>query len=219
MKSFSLGTTREVRQNRRQVDPQQASIELRSARVADATELAELMVKGLSSRLHALGPEVVVILHRQMITSKYCLCIVAERHGKVVGYIAALSTREFYREFLLHKGFICALIALPRLFKPANLHTAVRSITYFPRSPHEDPETELVSLVVGEGAQRCGVGAALFERLVEELRLKEVRAFKACTSTENDAANALYRRQKCRLIRQEPFYRDNQINVYVYELV
>ena len=213
-------TTAEVRPNWSRMDPQGASIQLRSARLEDATALAGLMVKGLSSRLNDLGPELVVILHRQMITSSHCVCVVAEREGKVVGYVAALSsTRKFYREFLLHKGVRCALIALPRLFRPANLHTALRSITYFARSPHKDPETELVSLVVSDEAKRCGVGAALFNNLLKELRSRSIRTLKIVTSTENDAANALYSRQNCRLIRQEPFYRDNQINVYICEVL
>jgi ribosomal protein S18 acetylase RimI-like enzyme len=195
-------------------------IELRPARLEDAPALAKMMVEGLNSRLNDLGPGVVVILHRHMITSAHCLCLVAERQGMIMGYVSVLtSTRKFYREFLLRRGIQCALIALPRLLNPANLHTILRGITYFPRTPHSDPEAELVSLIVGRAAQRSGVGAALFRGAVEQLRSRGITALKICTGTDNEGANALYRRNDCKLIRSEPLYEDNEINVYVYEHV
>jgi ribosomal protein S18 acetylase RimI-like enzyme len=195
-------------------------IELRQARLEDAPTLAKMMVEGLNSRLNNLGPGVVVILHRHMITSVHCLCLVAERQGMIMGYVSVLtSTRRFYREFLLRRGIRCALIALPRLFNPSNLHTILRGITYFPRTPQNDPEAELVSLIVSRTAQRGGVGAALFRGAVEQLRSRGITALKICTGTDNEGANALYLRNNCKLIRSEPLYQDSRINVYVYEHV
>jgi ribosomal protein S18 acetylase RimI-like enzyme len=191
---------------------------IRPARLTEAEALAKLMVEGLNSRLNNLGAEIVVILHRQMIASTHCLCLVAERQGTLLGYVSVLtSTRKFYREFLLRRGVRCAVIALPRLLNPANLRTALRAGAYFPGRPSNDPEAELVSLVVSPEARGARVGAALFRGAVEELRSQGVTTFKVCTGTENEAANALYRRHACKLIRSEPLYQDNRINVYIYE--
>jgi ribosomal protein S18 acetylase RimI-like enzyme len=179
-----------------------------------------MMVEGLNSRLNNLGPEVVIILHRHMISSAHSVCLVAERQGMIMGYVSVLtSTRRFYREFLLRRGIQCALIALPRLLSRANLHTLLRGITYFPRTPHNDPEAELVSLIVGRATRRSGVGAALFRGAVEELRSRGITALKICTGTDNEGANALYQRNDCKLVRSEPLYQDSRINVYVYEHV
>lgn len=195
-------------------------IEFRPARLADAPTLAKLMVEGLSSRLNDLGPWFVTLLHRHMITSPYNLCIVAEQQGMLVGYGAVLTpTRKFYLDFLLRKGLLCVLITLPWLFRPKNLHVALRGFTYFPRSSHDDPEAELVSLVISPNVCRAGIGTALFLRLVEELRSRGIDTLKICTSAENDRANAFYRRQGCQYIRTDPFYQNNHINVYVHKCV
>ncbi len=192
---------------------------IRPARPDDAARLASLMIAELRTRFARLGRGVVTQLHRHMATSRHCLCLVGERDGRVVGYAAVLlSGKRFYREFLLHRGLWCALLALPRALSPANLRTAFTGLTYFRGVTYDDPEAELVSIVVERAAQGKGVGAAIWEELVRELRLRRVTALKIATDVSNESANRMYRNRGCRFVRREPLYHDSNVNVYVYDI-
>jgi ribosomal protein S18 acetylase RimI-like enzyme len=177
-----------------------------------------MMVDGLDSRLSDLGPWFVKLLHRHMIVSEHCLYIVAERNGAIVGYVAALtSTRKFYKTFLARKGLHCFLIVMPWMLRARNIHTALRGLFYSQRAPAEDPEAELVSLVVSPKAWNCGIGSTLFHRVVTEFSALGIHTFKIDTSTENEQANAFYKKHGCQCIRSESFYRNTRINVYLHE--
>lgn len=169
------------------------------------------------SRMTSLGPGFVRTLNRHMVTSRHCICLIAEQHGRVLGAAAAVtSTRKFFREFVVRKGLVCALLVLPRLLSTANIRTLLKGFTYFPNAPTDDPDAELISFVVSAHRTRAGVGAALFRGVVEGLQSRGITCMKIITSDENDASNAFYTRQGCQLVRTEPFYRDTRANVYVY---
>jgi len=188
---------------------------LRPARVSDAPILARMMVEGLDSRLKDLGPWFVTYLHRHFVQSRHCLCLVAEQDGRILGYVATLiSTRRFYREFLLRKGIGAALMMLPWLLWPRNLRTVTSGLTYFSGETHDDPETELVSLIVVPKARGLRVGSTLFQQTLARLRAAGTPRMMVCTSTENVAANAFYRKHNCRLAYSKPLYHDASINVF-----
>jgi len=179
--------------------------------------LARLMIEDFDgSRLVDLGPRFIALLHRHMVTSAHCICRVAEDAGRITGYIAVTpSTRAFYRDFVLRKGFLAACLVLPRMLQPAHLRTVLKGLTYFPQAPDVDPAAEIVSFVIGPAARRSGVGSALFQNAVEALQARGVQQLKIMTAVDNDAANAFYRRHGSRFVRSEPFYRDTRVNVYV----
>lgn len=190
---------------------------IREGRPSDARRLGELMTQELKSRIANLGQGVVTLLHEQIVASQYGMCVVAEQDGQVVGYAAIITSgRRFYREFLLRKGLRCALIALPRILKPSNLLTAMVGMKYFPRMPHDDPEAEMISFVVDFRKQGTGVGRELWNGVVRGLRERKIRELKICTDTHNRAANEMYLRRGCRLVRREPLYHDSDVNVYIY---
>jgi len=193
---------------------------IRPARTAEAKQLGQMMVAGLDSRLNDLGPWFVTFLHRHMVVSDYCICLVAERDGNVVGYGAAFTnTSQCYRDFLLKKGVLAGIMMLPWLVLPRNLRTALSGLTYSGKAPQNDPAAELVSLVVSPAARRSGVGQALFQHILAALDQRGITQLKITTSTENKGANAFYERQGSQYLRSEPLYHDAQLNVYVHHLV
>lgn len=192
---------------------------IREGRPEDARRLGELMTEGLRTRFSYLGQGVVTLLHKHMTTSRHCLCVVAERGGSTIGYAAVLTSGgKFYKEFVLRKGLLCGLIALPRLFRISNLRTIYTALTYFPGGGHHDPEAELVSIVVDRSAQGHGAGADLWNGVVRGLAARGIAELKICTGVENERANQMYRKRGCRLLRKEPLYHDSEVNVYVYEI-
>ena len=194
------------------------AVSIRPGRPEDAPRLAALMVEGLQTRFSHLGNGVVRLLHQHMIASRHCLCLVAERGGRVAGYAAViLSGRKFYREFLIRRGVLCGLLALPRLISPSNLRTVWAALTYFPAAGSDDPEAELVSLVVGKESRGSGVGRDLWDGLVLALQSRGIPKLKITTDVRNEAANRMYSNRGCRLVRTQPLYHDSQLNVYVYD--
>lgn len=194
-------------------------VNVRPARLDDAPRLAALMIEELRTRFARLGPAVVTQLHRHMAASRHCLCLVAERNGKVIGYAAVLlSGKRFYREFLLRRGLWCAFLALPHVLSPASLRTAFTGLTYFRGATGDDREAELVSMVVERAVQGQGTGATLWQELVRELRRLRVAALEMATDVSNEVANRMYRKRGARFLRRERLYHDSSVNVYLYQI-
>ena len=200
-------------------DTEGAGIDLRRGRLSDVPLLSRSLTDDFEgSRLVHLGPRFIDLLNAHIVTSKHCVCLVAERRGEYLGAgVAVTSTRRFYREFVARKGLHCAMAVVPRLLHPVNLRTLLKGFTYFPSAPAGDPEAEIISFVVGAHATRSGVGTILFQGMVEALRAQGINRIKIVTSTGNEASNAFYARQGCRRLRSEGFYQDTRVNVYVYD--
>jgi ribosomal protein S18 acetylase RimI-like enzyme len=193
-----------------------ADVVIRPGRPEDAEPMTELMVQNFDTRLPRLGMKALTVFHRHLITSKYGLCVVAERHGRIIATGAAtLSNRKFYREFVLRKGWLCAWLALPNLFKAGNLRLAFTVRNYFTRIPNDDPEAEWLNLIVDSSAQGLGLGNELWSRILVLFRENGVKEFKLPTDVRNERANRMYRERGCRLVRTEALHEDTMSNVYI----
>lgn len=196
------------------------SVIVRPASLAEAPVMAQMMTEGLDSRLGDLGPWFVKFLHRHMVASEYCICLVAETENSIVGYVATfLSTKYFYREFFLKKGIVAGLLILPWLFTPKNIRTVLNASAYSSHASQDDPEAELVSIVVLPEARGMGVGQKLYRGTVDELMNAGIPQLKISTPKENKAANEMYLKQGCKYMRSEPFSRDVEVNVYYCQIL
>jgi ribosomal protein S18 acetylase RimI-like enzyme len=198
------------------------AVAIRPARITDAAALSSLMMKAIDwGHLRDLGPRFVTLLHRHMILSRYCSCYVAERDGVVIGYTAwSTDTSSFYREFLLRRGIIAALVLISKVFQPRSLKVVLRGLTYFPQEHTGDPKAEILSFAVCSEITKSGVGSAIFRAIAQEFKSRGVERIKIGTvATTNKGANVFYRRMGCELIRTVPFYNDTSVNVYIYRII
>ncbi len=196
-------------------------LRIRPARPADATLLARLMTDAISwGRLAQLGPRFVTLLHRHMIGSRFAICRVAEKDGEVVGYTAvATDSARFYRDFLLRRGIVAALLLFPGLLRPGRLRVIWRGLSYFPEQDPDDPPEDFLSFAVRSDQAGAGIGRALMDDLFAEARRRGVTAFKASSADVNNrVANEYYRRLGGRVVRTVPFYADTRVNVYVFDV-
>jgi ribosomal protein S18 acetylase RimI-like enzyme len=171
-------------------------------------------------RLIELGHDFTTLMHRHMIASRHSICRVAERDGEILGYAAgATNTSKFYREFLWRRGAVAAIILAPKIFRARHRQTIIRSLTYFPEAPPDDPPAEMLSFAVRPQMKRSGVGKAIFAAISAEFKSRGVSAIKfGTTEATNEAANAFYCRLGFELVRTSPFYENSQVNVYVCHL-
>jgi len=193
---------------------------IRPASLNDVPIMATMMGEGLDSRLSDLGPWFVRFLHRHMVSSRYCACLVAETENSIVGYAATLlSTKKFYREFFLKKGIMAGLMILPWLCTPRNIRTVLNASVYSNQANQADPEAELVSIVVQPEARGMGVGQKLYWGVVNELTNAGITRLKISTPKENKIANEMYIKQGCKYMRSEQFSHDVEVNVYYYQIL
>lgn len=188
---------------------------IRPARAEEAPVMARLIGEGLNSRLNDLGPWFINFLHRHMVASALCTCLVAETTDGIVGYAAALhSTSKFYREFFLKKGLIAGLLILPWLFTAKNIRTVLNSTMYSSKANQEDPAAELISIVVLAEARGMGIGQKLLHATINDLKNAGITRLKITTPVDNKVANAMYLKQGCRCMRSEAFCHNVDVNVY-----
>lgn len=201
--------------------PSQEALTIRPARPEDAPMLARLMSEAISwGRLGELGEGFVTLVHRHMIDSRYAICFVAERDGEILGYSAwGTDTTRFYREFISRHGLRAAVTLLPRVFRPRQLKVIIRGLTYFPEGHPEDPRAEILSFAVRPQTKQSGIGKAIFKTMIDDFRARGISSIKVGTvEATNEAGNRFYRRLGFELIRTIPFYKESQVNVYVYRI-
>lgn len=194
---------------------------MRPARPDEARELAEILIEVVDwGRLRDLGVRFNTIMHRCFIRSRYGVCLVLERDGNLVGYGAGVSHyRKFHREMIWRYGLLMGLVLLPKLVTRKNRQTVIRAFTYFPQAPENDPKAELVCMNVRKAAQGGGAGRRLFDGLMEGLKARGVKQVKlGHVDVTRPGPNAYWKSMGARLLRTEPFYDHNTVNVYVYDI-
>jgi ribosomal protein S18 acetylase RimI-like enzyme len=190
---------------------------VRRAVPADAPDLTRLQRAGIWwNNLSPLGDPFNDLMHRQFIRSRHALVFVAERRGRVVGHVVwTLDSAAFHREFMWKRGWLAGLLLLPKLLRASTRRTILRSLTYYPEVPADDPKAEAVSWVVDPAAQRGGIGQALMQAVKDECRRRGIDRIKAGhVNPEETYTNAAYRRAGFKLVRSESFYDGVAVNVY-----
>lgn len=175
-----------------------SEILLRPARPDEADFLADQMRRHIPwSRLLDLGPAFLRLLHRHMILSRHSLCLIAERDGEVLGYLAGtFSTAGFFRDFVLRRGVRAACVLVPHLLRPSRLRTILHSVLYFRGQPDRDrppdPDAEILNFLVEEKARGTGLARRLFTTYRDELDRRGTGEFMVGTvAADNDQASTL----------------------------
>jgi ribosomal protein S18 acetylase RimI-like enzyme len=165
----------------------------RAAAPSDAPRLAQLHVERISEGFLAqLGPSFLTRLYRRMIRSPQAFVVVAEDAGVVVAFCsAAQDVKRFYREFLLHDGVVAGLSAAPRILR--TLPRVMETLRY-PATTGDLPAAEILSVVTDERAAGRGLGSAVLQQALAELRTRGCPAAKVVVGSNNAAALRMYRR-------------------------
>lgn len=196
---------------------------IRPARPSEARQLARMVMELITwGRLRHLGLPFNTLLQRFHITSRYGIILVAEVDGRIVGNTGGVTDRKrFYRELAWKWGWLSALLILPYLFKPANLEVLRKGMTYFTKTPVDDPPAEATLMNVIPEYQRGGLGPKLFFALMDEYRKRGFKIVKVGHVNPEKPDVVRYWEEKVglRYLRTEKFYKDTEVRVYVYDLV
>ena len=157
--------------------PPKETFVVRSAARADVSDVATMHGAAIDEGfLSTLGPAFLRRLYARILVSRHAFLLVAVPAPSavvgsepVVGFVAgALSVRGLYREFVLRDGIGAVVGAAPQLVRsvPRVLETLRYGTADEPGAGGEDArgvEAELLSMAVGSGARRRGIGASLVE--------------------------------------------------------
>jgi ribosomal protein S18 acetylase RimI-like enzyme len=169
---------------------------VRRAGVADAAGIAALHASRIGEGfLASLGPGFLTQLYRRLVRSPYAVVLVADDEGDadgLAGFIAVSEdTNRFYREFLVKDGVVAAARAAPALARsPKQVWETLRYGT----SEDGLPAAEVFAIGVAERAAGGGVGGALLDAALDELRRRDVGAVRVVTAVDNAAALRMYER-------------------------
>ncbi|TMI99060.1 MAG: GNAT family N-acetyltransferase [Bacillati bacterium ANGP1] len=123
-----------------------------------------------------------------------CVLLVALEGDKVIGFVSGThDIGKFYHRFILRRGLKLATRLVPYLLSRRALSSIVSLRRYLTsRNTTHLPVSELTSLAVDVGAQRKGVGKALFAALQEHFRSEGIQAFQVTAAKTQVAALQFY---------------------------
>jgi glycosyltransferase involved in cell wall biosynthesis/ribosomal protein S18 acetylase RimI-like enzyme len=168
-------------------------VRLRRGRRTDAPALARMHRQALPGAfLPELGEPFLRVLYRALAADSRAALLVAEVDGSVVGFASSVtSVPAFYRRFALRWGVPAGLAAAPHLVRRDVLRR-LRETSAYPRRSGDLPQAELLSIAVGRGWRRSGLGTDLARGIVREMGRRRATRLKVVVAAANEAGNRLY---------------------------
>jgi ribosomal protein S18 acetylase RimI-like enzyme len=166
---------------------------VREASARELPRVAELHVARISEGFLALlGPRFLRRLYRRVRRSPDAFLLVAVDGDEVVGFLAgACDLHGLYRSFVARDGLVAGAVAAPRLVR--SLPRALETFRY-PSDTEGLPAAEILAVAVDGRWTGRGVGRALVEEGLAELRRRGVGSAKVVAGAANSAALGLYER-------------------------
>lgn len=193
------------------------SLVIRPVAPADVIQVGELHCRLIDEGfLATLGPRFLARLYRRLGRTSHGFVLVAEVEGSVVGFVAvAVSTRAFYREFLVRDGAVAALLAMvPMLRSPRRVFETLR---YGVRpSATGLPDSEVLAVAVAAERQGEGSGGMLLLAATAELRRRNIASARVVTAADNAAARRAYERAGFRAHSRAVVHRGTEQDVLVW---
>lgn len=167
---------------------------IRRAEMTDAPAMAALHSSSITGGfLPTLGPRFMRQLYRALIAWDKALVLVADDGHGPVGFVAGVQDiGGFYRYFGRRYGLRAALVAAPRLLRPANLKKGWETWSY--RDTGLDVSAELLSMALAPGARGHGLGTRLGLDFLERMKANGVKRVKVVVGAENGLALSAYRK-------------------------
>jgi len=186
----------------------------------DAVSVADLhctQIRG--SFLSGLGCRVLARIYRAVPASSVGFGFVAERGGRVEGFIAcATHLGRLYRTILLRQGPALGARLIGRLFRPRTIRGLVETFFYPRKVGRRDlPQAEVLSMAIAPELRGRGAGWRLMLAALDEFRRRGCTAVKVLVGAELEPANAFYRKLGFRLVATIQHHGQFE-NIYLIDL-
>ncbi|MCK4454163.1 GNAT family N-acetyltransferase [Candidatus Parcubacteria bacterium] len=194
-------------------------MKIRLAEKKEAEQIAEIhkteIKKGFLSSLR--GP-FLTNLYSAIIESEFSFCVVSEKDGRVVGFIAGvLDINKFYGYFLKKYFFQSVLMLLPQIFNFKKLKKIFESL-FYPKKENNLPKAELLTIAVKKEFQGQGIAKQMFEKFVSEIKNRKVGIFKVIVGEELKPAIKFYEKNGFQFLKKISIHNKQASRVYVYPI-
>lgn len=189
---------------------------IRLAIPEDATAVASLHQQEISSGFFSSLPRMFLAkFYEGIIRYPGGFCVVAEDGGRVVGFIAGVTSIHAFSGFFLRHFFFVAVFLLPRMIGISTIQKLFESLRY---SRREDdlPKAELLTMAVAKNLQGRGVAKEMFAMFLGEMRARRVRTFRVLVGEKLQGAIAWYEKQGFRLAENTSVHGKERSRIYLY---
>ncbi len=166
-----------------------------------AAQVADIHIQSIQTGfLSSLGPAFVSELYRAIASCPVAFGHVAERDGRVLGFIAcATSVGSLYKRVLLRRGWRLVIPLTRFVLSPATIRRILQTLLYPSRMKDQYPAAEVLSVAVRPEGRGTGIASALMKAALEGLRQRGCTAVKVVVGAANEAANRYYVKEGFRL--------------------
>ncbi len=167
--------------------------------------------------LGTLGIAFVALMYRAIDEGEDSTLIVAEREGRIVGFISgATSMRTVYRGMLRH-WLKLGWALMPSAFRPRRVWRILEIIRYSKSAGNPGiPDAELLSLALDQGYRGQQIAEKLFTQLCAFFSDRNISAFKIVVGAKLIAAHGFYRRMGAIATDDVEVHGGSRSTVYVH---
>lgn len=195
---------------------------IRKMYLADIDKVVKIHLSSFSGFfLSFLGPRFLTSLYAYFLSSPGGVGYVAVDNSQVVGFVCgSMKPLGFYRRFFLKKWReIIFSILLSIIRNPSIAPRLLWRLVTPPQASTEPGTATLMSIAVLPEYQNKGIGKALIQEFLNEMKKCGMRHVNLTTDRDNnDAVNSFYQRMGFQLVRSFVTPEGRWMNEYIIEL-
>ncbi|GHD05595.1 GNAT family N-acetyltransferase [Tianweitania populi] len=170
--------------------------------------------------LSSLGPAILTQLYRAIDESDDSVLLVEKDGDKVIGFVCGSSgMRPVYRQMLRHPVGLAGA-GVPLLFKPRKVLGILEILRHGRKKSAGSalPDHELLSIALLPEARGSGRAAALYARLADHFRSRQIGAFRIVVGDALAPAHRFYQKMGATVAAKVEIHAGKGSTIYVQDL-
>lgn len=159
-------------------------------------------------------------MYQSLADSPYSFLIVAQKQGKVIGFICGgIDTGKAMKRFLFHQGLFVMPQLISKIFSLKIINKILETF-FYPKQKfnHQLPNSEILNFCVLSEMQRKGLGKKLFFELIECFRKKDVKKIKIITGAYQKKAQSFYEGLSAEKVSDIEVHKGIRSYIYIYSI-
>jgi ribosomal protein S18 acetylase RimI-like enzyme len=172
-----------------------SQVEFKDLQPAHAQQIAELHIESISTGfISSLGIDFVACLYGAIARSKSSFGFVAEKDGKVLGFVAfTTNLNKLYKSVILKKGLLFTLLLAGRMVSFQRVKRVFETLFYPGRIKKMNlPAAELLSIAVARQERGKGLAGQLIKKGFQHCQKEGIDKVKVLIGAGNEPGNKLY---------------------------
>ena len=172
-----------------------SQVEFKDLQSSHAEQIAKLHIEGINTGfISSLGIDFVVSLYEAIAQSKSSFGFVAEKDGKVLGFVAfTTNLSKLYKSVILKRGPLFALLLAGKMLSLERVKRVFETLFYPGRTRKMNlPPAELLSIAVARQERGKGLASQLIEKGFQHCQKTGIDKVKVLIGADNKPGNRLY---------------------------